>query len=82
MSVEIKQHEPGKDLKDFIQVAFEVFEDDPAWVPPLHMEIADRLSISSETVRRHTANIYQKLDVHDRRQAVERALSLRILPDG
>jgi LuxR family maltose regulon positive regulatory protein len=45
-------------------------------------EIADRLSISSETVRRHTANIYQKLDVHDRRQAVERALSLRILPEG
>ena len=44
MSVEIKQHEPGKDLKDFIQVAFEVFEDDPAWVPPLHMEITDRLS--------------------------------------
>jgi LuxR family maltose regulon positive regulatory protein len=45
-------------------------------------EIADRLSISPETVRRHTANIYQKLDVHDRRQAVERALSLRILPEG
>jgi LuxR family maltose regulon positive regulatory protein len=45
-------------------------------------EIADRLSISPETVRRHTANIYQKLDVHDRRQAVERALSLHILPDA
>ena len=42
-------------------------------------EIADRLSISPETVRRHTANIYQKLDVHDRRQAVERARSLNIL---
>jgi LuxR family maltose regulon positive regulatory protein len=45
-------------------------------------EIADRLSISPETVRRHTANIYQKLDVHDRRQAVERAHSLRIFPEG
>ena len=44
MSVEIKQHQPGKDLEDFIQVAFEVFGDDPAWVPPLHMEITDRLT--------------------------------------
>ena len=44
MTVEIKQHQPGKDLKDFIQVAFEVYRDDPAWVPPLHMEITDRLT--------------------------------------
>ena len=44
MSVEIKQHQPGKDVEDFIQVAFEVFRDDPAWVPPLHMEITDRLT--------------------------------------
>ena len=44
MSIEIKQHQPGKDLKDFIQVAFEVYRDDPAWVPPLHMEISDRLT--------------------------------------
>jgi len=44
MTVEIKQHQPGKDLKEFIQVAFDVFADDPAWVPPLHMEITDRLT--------------------------------------
>jgi len=44
MSVEIKQHQPGKDLKDFIQVAFDVYRDDPAWVAPLHMEITDRLT--------------------------------------
>ena len=44
MTVEIKQHQPGKDLKDFIQVAFEVYRDDPAWVPPLNMEITDRLT--------------------------------------
>ena len=44
MSIEVKQHQPGKDLKDFIQVAFEVYRDDPAWVPPLHMEISDRLT--------------------------------------
>ncbi|HSN81774.1 MAG TPA: hypothetical protein VLS88_04300 [Polyangiales bacterium] len=44
MSVEIKQHVPGRDLDDFIQVAFEVYRDDPAWVPPLQMEIRDRLT--------------------------------------
>ena len=32
MSVEIRQHRPGKDLKDFIRVAFDVYADDPAWV--------------------------------------------------
>lgn len=44
MSVEIKQHQPGKDISDFIEVAFDVYRDDPAWVPPLYMEITDRLS--------------------------------------
>jgi len=44
MSVEIKQHQPGKDIEDFIEVAFDVYRDDPAWVPPLHMEITDRLT--------------------------------------
>jgi GNAT superfamily N-acetyltransferase len=44
MSIEVKEHRPGKDLKDFIQVAFDVYRDDPAWVPPLHMEITDRLT--------------------------------------
>jgi len=44
MTVEIKEHQPGRDLEDFIQVAFEVYRDDPAWVPPLRMEITDRLT--------------------------------------
>jgi hypothetical protein len=44
MTVEIRQHQPGKDLKDFIQVAFDVYRDDPVWVAPLHMEITDRLT--------------------------------------
>jgi hypothetical protein len=44
MSVEIKEHQPGRDLKEFIEVAFEVYRDDPAWVPPLQMEITDRLT--------------------------------------
>ena len=44
MSVEIKEHEPGRDLKDFIGVTFDIYRDDPAWVPPLNMEITDRLT--------------------------------------
>ena len=44
MSVEIKEHQPGHDLKEFIEVAFEVYRDDPLWVPPLEMEITDRLT--------------------------------------
>jgi DNA-binding NarL/FixJ family response regulator len=42
-------------------------------------EIANRLFISPKTVRRHTENIYNKLSVHDRREAVAKGLGLGIL---
>ena len=41
-------------------------------------EIAQRLFITVNTVKRHTGSIYQKLGVHSRRRAVVRAKSLRI----
>ena len=41
-------------------------------------EIADKLNISTVTVKRHAANIYQKLGVHGRRQAVAKAAGLGI----
>ena len=44
MSVEIRQHQPGKDLDDFLGVADTVYANDPAWIPPLRMEITDRLT--------------------------------------
>jgi LuxR family maltose regulon positive regulatory protein len=43
-------------------------------------EIAHALSISPMTVKRHTVNIYQKLLVQGRREAVARAIALGILP--
>jgi LuxR family maltose regulon positive regulatory protein len=42
-------------------------------------EIAGKLHISTATVKRHAATIYQKLGVHGRRQAVAKAHGLGIL---
>jgi hypothetical protein len=44
MAIEIREHIPGKDTAPFIRAADVVFEGDPAWCPPLNMEIGDRLS--------------------------------------
>jgi len=44
-----------------------------------NQDIAERLFISPGTVKRHLHNIYTKLDVESRRQAVVRARSLGII---
>ncbi|HWT03755.1 MAG TPA: LuxR C-terminal-related transcriptional regulator [Pyrinomonadaceae bacterium] len=44
-----------------------------------NQEIADKLFLSAGTVKRHMSNIYQKLDVHSRTQAVDRARTLKLL---
>jgi len=43
-------------------------------------EIATQLFIAPSTVKRHTLNIYRKLEVNDRREAVTRATQLGLLP--
>ena len=48
--------------------------------PASNKEIARMLNISYETVRRHTANIYGKLGVNGRWNAVARAEELNLLP--
>ena len=42
-------------------------------------QIAQRLVISDKTVENHITNIYQKLDVRSRTQAVRRAIELQLL---
>jgi DNA-binding CsgD family transcriptional regulator len=42
-------------------------------------QIGRRLDISPRTVQKHVEHLYRKLDVHDRRDAVDRARLLRIL---
>ncbi|MFN8475967.1 MAG: LuxR C-terminal-related transcriptional regulator [Anaerolineae bacterium] len=43
-------------------------------------EIAMQLVVAPQTVKRHTGNIFGKLGVHSRREAVSRAQALGILP--
>ncbi len=43
-------------------------------------EIAHQLTVSPYTVRNHTANIFGKLQVENRHEAVERARGLGLLP--
>ena len=43
-------------------------------------EIAQKLVLSDQTVKRHRANVYQKLDMHSRRDAIAAAVALGILP--
>jgi LuxR family transcriptional regulator, maltose regulon positive regulatory protein len=45
-------------------------------------EIASQLYLSPSTVKRHTINLYGKLGVHSRREAVAAATNLGILPPG
>jgi ATP/maltotriose-dependent transcriptional regulator MalT len=44
-----------------------------------YQEIAQRLVISLPTVKTHVAHIYDKLDAHNREQALQRARDHRLL---
>lgn len=45
-----------------------------------NQEIADRLFVSLNTIKTHSSNLFEKLEVSRRTQAVEKARSLRIIP--
>lgn len=42
-------------------------------------QIADKLAISPSTVRKHIENIYKKLEVHNKMEAVQKAMKHNIL---
>lgn len=44
-----------------------------------YKEIADNLTISPSTVRKHTENIYKKLDVHNKIEAISKGRELNLL---
>lgn len=43
-------------------------------------EIADKLSVSENTVKTHSSRIFEKLDVNRRMQAIQKAKELGIIP--
>jgi NarL family two-component system response regulator LiaR len=44
-----------------------------------NQEIADKLSVSLNTVKTHTSNLFQKLDVKRRTQAIQKAKALSLI---
>lgn len=53
MSIEIREHVPGKELDVFVRFPHELYQNDPHWVPPLDKEIRDRLSPQQNPFFRH-----------------------------
>ena len=45
-----------------------------------NQEIADKLFVSTSTVKTHTSNLFAKLDARRRTQAIQKAKELRLLP--
>jgi NarL family two-component system response regulator LiaR len=45
-----------------------------------NQEIADKLFVSLNTVKSHSSNLFLKLDVKRRTQAIQKAKDLRLLP--
>lgn len=44
MTIEIREHRPGRDLRDFIRASEVVYAGDPNWVEPLHFDLKARLT--------------------------------------
>ncbi len=56
-SIEIKRVQSKKELEDFIEVPFQIYKDDPHWVPPLRMIMRDLLNVKKNPFFKH-AYIY------------------------
>jgi len=53
MGIEIRTHQPGGDVEDFIRAGSVVFREDPSWIKPLHMMIGDRLNPKKDPFYKH-----------------------------
>ncbi|MEZ4287908.1 MAG: hypothetical protein R3A47_07135 [Polyangiales bacterium] len=51
--IEVVQHSPGRDVDAFVQFAHELYKNDSAWIPPLNMEIRDRLNPTKNPFFQH-----------------------------
>jgi two-component system, NarL family, response regulator LiaR len=45
-----------------------------------NQEIADKLFVSLNTIKTHSSNLFLKLDVKRRTQAVQKAKALKLIP--
>lgn len=53
MSIEVRQHVPGEDIRDFMRAGNAVFRGDATWVPPLDMVLRERLDPKKEPFYAH-----------------------------
>ena len=53
MAIEIRQHVPGKDLRDFMRVPHLVLSSDPNWIAPLDLLIAEQLTPAKNPFFQH-----------------------------
>jgi hypothetical protein len=51
--VEVRTHQPGNEISDFVKAGYEVFGSDPHWVPPLELMLRERLHPDKDPFHRH-----------------------------
>lgn len=59
MAISIRRIVPGTPaVKDFIRVPYGIYKDDPNWIPPLDMDIGDRLNPKKNPFFEHADAMY------------------------
>ncbi len=58
MSIEIRTHRPGQRIDDFLNLHYELFRGDPAFIAPLEMELRDRLTPGKNPFFEHAEAVY------------------------
>ncbi len=57
MSIEIHEHAPGTGLREFLRVPKRLFRDDPNYIPPLRMELEERLTPGKNPFWEHAEGV-------------------------